>query len=426
MQDGISRKNWALLWFIGIAGQISWNIKNSWFNTFVYDKIAKDPTLIAWLVGITAVVSTLAVFLIGTWSDRIGMRKPFIVIGYVGWGLFIVVFGATEFLPKDPFFVTVVLLILADSIVSFFGSTGYDAGFSPWTTDISNPTNRGKVGGIFAALPVLATVFGAVVSGLIIDTFDFFPFFIIMGSIVTLTGIFALFVLDDQPSLKPRKHHRGYWHQFTEVLHFDTVIKNKELFWVFVINCAYFVGFNVYFPYITIYLNNYLKMSYTTAGILQGVGLLAAVLLTIPASKFINKQIVAPVIIFSVFSNFVGLITITLFENVILLLFGIFGAGVGFVLVTQTVTAWIKNLFPEDQRGQFEGVRMVFAVSLPMIFGPFISSMIISRFGVFMEIDGVSGLVPTEALFFASAFITLLTLLPLIPANKYAKARLKK
>src|SRR5690625_284128 len=203
LPEEISRKNWSLLWILGIIGQISWNIKNSWVNTFVYDKIAKDPTIVTAMVSITSVVSTLAVFLIGTWSDRIGKRKPFIAFGYMGWGLFVILFGATEFLPKDPLIVTVVLIVVADSIMSFFGSSGYDAGFSPWTTDISNPSNRGKVGGVLAALPVMATMFGAIVAGIVIDVFDFFPFFVTMGSIVFFAGIYALFKLEDHPQLKP-------------------------------------------------------------------------------------------------------------------------------------------------------------------------------------------------------------------------------
>lgn len=57
-----------------------------------------------------------------------------------------------------------------------FGSVGNDGGFGPWTTDISNEHNRGKLGGALAVMPVFATIFGAVVSGLIIDQIDFFAF----------------------------------------------------------------------------------------------------------------------------------------------------------------------------------------------------------------------------------------------------------
>jgi len=422
-KESISTKNWALIWILGMAGQICWNIENSWFNTFVYDKIAKDPSIISWMVGTSAIVSTLTAFLIGTWSDRMGRRKPFVALGYILWGIFTIVFGATEFIPKNPLFVIIVVVVAADAIMSFFGSMGYDASYNPWTTDISNVHNRGKLGAAFAAMPVLATIFGAVVSGMIIDTLDFFAFFIIMGSIVSLTGIFTLFALKDHPGLQPRKNSGGYWRQFGEVFRVKTVVENKELFWVFVVGAMYFIAMNVYFPYITIYLNNYLKLSYTTAGAIQAIGLVGAVLVTIPVAKLINKEKMTPVIVLAVAANFAGLLLFTLSSQFAVLLLGTFGAGLGYVLITQTITAWVKNLFPEHQRGQFEGVKMIFMVCLPMVIGPLIANVIIKNYGIHMEIDGVAGMVPTELLFGVSAFITLITLLPLIPASKRSKAR---
>ena len=54
---------WFLVWGLGIAGQICWNMENQWFNTFVYAKIAKDPTIISWMVAISAIATTLSTFL---------------------------------------------------------------------------------------------------------------------------------------------------------------------------------------------------------------------------------------------------------------------------------------------------------------------------------------------------------------------------
>jgi hypothetical protein len=121
------------------------------------------------MVGLSAVVTTFCTFLIGTWSDRLGKRKPFVSIGYIFWGVFTIVFGVGEFLPKSPITLVATFVVLADAVMSFFGSFGYDAGFSIWTTDISNEHNRGRLGGALAVMPVIATIFGSVVSGLIID-----------------------------------------------------------------------------------------------------------------------------------------------------------------------------------------------------------------------------------------------------------------
>lgn len=61
---------WVLVWGLGLVGQLCWNIENQWFNTFVYAKIAKDPTIISWMVAISAIATTIATFLFGTLSDR--------------------------------------------------------------------------------------------------------------------------------------------------------------------------------------------------------------------------------------------------------------------------------------------------------------------------------------------------------------------
>ena len=419
----ISRRNWILIWVLGMTGQICWNIENSWFNTFVYDKIAPNPAIVSWMVGVSAAVSTFCAFLIGTWGDRKGTRKPFICVGYILWGVFTFLFGATEMIPKNPVFVAAACVVLADAVMSFFGSVGNDGGFNPWTTDISNEGNRGALGGALAVMPVFATIFGAVVSGIIIEAIDFFAFFGVMGGLVAVVGILALFTLQDAPTMQPKRDERGFWHQFLEVFNWQTVKRNRELFWVFLVMTVYFIGFNVYFPYITIYFVNYLHYDYGMTGVIQGVGLLAASALTIPAAGFIDKGKTAAVILAALLCNTAGLVLVSFSQNIVILLAGVFGAGIGYILVLQSLTAWMKNLYPEKQRGQFEGIKQIFFVCIPMIAGPAIATQVINRIGVEMEVNGVMGMVPSPGLFLVSAVLTLFTLLPLGVAAKLARQR---
>lgn len=421
--EKISRKNWALIWVLGMAGQICWNIENSWFNTFVYRKIAPDPSIVAWMVGVSAVVSTFCTFLIGTASDRLGRRRPFIAFGYILWGVFTIGFGVTEFLPKDPLWLTATCVVLADAVMSFFGSMGNDGAFNPWTTDISSAGNRGKVGGALAVMPVFATIFGAIVSGIIIDALDFFAFFTIMGGMVIAVGVLCLFTLRDAPGLAPNRDPRGFWHQFAAVFDYKIVGRNRELFWVFLVMMVYFIGFNVYFPYITVYFTDNLGMDYTLTGVVQGAGLLAASVLTIPAARFIDRGKCGPVIAAAVGCNLLGLLGVSFSTAFVPLLIGVFGAGAGYILVLQALTAWIKNLYPEDQRGQFEGVKQLFFVCVPMIVGPAIATPVINAFGVEKIVNGVAGMVPGNSLFLISGLVTLLALLPLLPAARMEKAR---
>ncbi|MDF2486393.1 MAG: transporter [Herbinix sp.] len=416
--EKISKKNWALIWILGMAGQLCWNVENAWFNTFVYAKIAPNPDIISWMVGASATVTTFATFLIGTMGDRRGKRKPFIAMGYILWGIFTIIFGVSEFLPITSVFAAGCFVVVLDATMSFLGSVGYDSGFCAWTTDISNESNRGKVGGAFATMPVLATIFGSIVSGIIIDQLDFFAFFIMIGVLVTAIGIFSLFTLKDSPTLRARKDPKGFWHQFFSVFNFRTVSENKELFWVFVIMMVYFIGFNVYFPYVTIYFVNYLGMDYTLTGMVQGLSLLVAVLLTIPAARFIDRGKNTRVIAAALLVNVIGLVIVSLSSQLISLAFGMLLTGAGYVIILQTLTAWFKNLYPEEQRGQFEGIKQLFFVCIPMIIGPLISNYIITYYGTPAVVDGKEGMIPNEILFAVSAALTLVTFFPLIPAGK--------
>ncbi|NLO09079.1 MAG: MFS transporter [Clostridiales bacterium] len=424
--DKISRKNWALIWILGLAGQLCWNVENAWFNSFVYEKIAPNPSIVSWMVGVSAAVTTFATFLIGTAGDRRGRRKPFIAMGYILWGIFTIAFGISEFLPISSIFAAGCFVVGMDAIMSFFGSVGYDSAYCAWTTDISNKGNRGQIGGAFATMPVLATIFGSVVSGILIDALDFFAFFIIIGSIVSLVGVLSLFTLQDSPTLKARKDPRGFWHQFFSVFNFKTVHRNKELFWVFIVMMIYFIGFNVYFPYITIYFVNYLKLDFTLTGIIQGISLLLAVLLTIPAAKLINSGKNTRVISVALLINVVGLIVICISQSLIILAIGMLLTGAGYVIILQTLTAWYKNLYPEDQRGQFEGIKQLFYVCIPMIIAPMLSNIIITNYGVAGVVNGKEGMIPNEFLFAASAAATLFTLLPLFRAGKLMNERNRK
>ncbi len=75
---------WLLIWLLGLAGQLCWNMENQWFNTFVYAKIAKDPTIISWMLAISAAATTVSTFLFGCVSDRKGNRKTLV---FTSWEL---------------------------------------------------------------------------------------------------------------------------------------------------------------------------------------------------------------------------------------------------------------------------------------------------------------------------------------------------
>ena len=422
----ISGKTWALIWILGLAGQLCWSVENQWFNTFVYAKIAADPWIVSWMVAVSSIVTTFSTFSFGTWSDRLGKRKPFVFIGYMLWGVFTILFGVTEFLPKNELVAAAIMVIAMDALMSFFGSMGNDAAFSSWTTDLSNDQNRGQIGAVLAALPIIATIVGTVVSGILIVALDYFVFFIIVGVFVIIIGLIGLLFMREADGISPNKDQKGFWHQFFSVFNFKNIKENKELFCVFLISCVYFICFNFYYTHIGNYFIYTLGYDEGMAGIIQGVGLGLAIFATLPAIKLINKgqhvKMIAASVVFSVIGlgviGFAG-------SNIVMLLPGIILAGVGYVLVVQTTTAWSKGLYPEGNFGQYEGVRIVFNVMIPMVIGPSAASILIERFGNPVMIDDKPGMAPTAVIFFAAGILSVLTLIPMVMAAKQ-KVKAKK
>lgn len=429
---------WTLVWGLGLAGQLCWNMENQWFNTFVYAKIAKDPTIISWMVAISAITTAVSTFVTGTIVDRRGRRKYAVCVGYILWGIFTIVFGLTEFIAKgagsnaaNAVMAAAVAVVGSDAIMSFFGSMGNDSGFNAWMNDHMTDNNKGQIGAALATQPIIGTIIGTVAGGILVGSDDnYMRLFITMGGFVILFGILALFTMKDSPSLTPYKDG-SFLHQFASVFNFRKYFKLKELVWVNFTLTVFFIAFNMYFTHLGNYMIYYLGFSADFMGYNEGIGLVLAMLLVFPATKLINKGHMVPVVSVSILLNIAGLLilgflvdpasinTSTLANP--LLLLGIFLVGVGYVVFLQTISVWGKALYPSESKGQFEGIRIIFFVLIPMIVAPLLSNPIIMKNGEIVNDLGQVDYLPTEILFRISAIMSVLTFIPLSFAAKYNK-----
>ena len=439
---------WLTIWLLGMGGQLAWVIENQYFNTYVYAKIAPDPTIITWMVALSAVVSTFATFLMGTISDRVGKRRFLILIGYVMWGVTTIIFGCTQFFEGVALMAAMVVVF--DCIMSFFGSMGNDCGFNAWTTDITTPTNRGTLGTVLAVQPVIATIVGTVAFGAIVDGFkgfvingqvlDYFMLFVIVGVAIMVVGVVSFFLMKESPELKPNKGE-SFWKDLKKPFNFKLLKENKLLVFVLLIFTAFFISFNVFFPHLMNYfiyncpgvseLSNQTGLGVTLlAGAIEAIGMLLAVPLVVVSGKFLNKQKFVPILLIAIGCNIVGLLilffgglfSVTGVAQIVLLVIATFFVGVGYMGLFQALMTWVKNLFPEEMRSQFEGIRMIFYVCIPMFLGTLIGNIIITVLGdpVTLYYDGVpiDGYAPNYWLFIVAAGLCLLTLIPIFLAKK--------
>ena len=438
-----NRSFWLLLWGLGLAGQLCWNMENQWFNTFVYAKIAKDSNIVTLMVITSALVTTVSTFLFGTLSDRLGTRRRFVSLGYIAWGVFTIAFGMTEYIAAGAVSAgaklsvwVAVLVILADDVMSFFGSMANDASFSAWSNDLTNDRNRGQVGAVLAVQPVIGTIVGTVLGGMLVgDNDNYSLLFWAMGLFVIAMGVVSLVCLKDAPTL--RSHREGtFFQQFSQVFRMRGFFANKELVLACVTTAMFFIPFNIYF----VHMGNWLiyRMGFTAGdmGLVQGISLLLASVLAIPAIGMINRRKTPQLVLLSVLLNLAGLTVLSLFirpgtnpaavfsaENLPLFA-SVFLAGAGYVLMVQSSTMWVKELYPEESRGQFEGMRVLFFTLIPMMIGTVIGNAIIKNgAGTIVNEYGITENIPTEDIYTWGARLVVLTLIPLYPAAKCYRRR---
>jgi len=437
---------WTLVWGLGLAGQLCWNIENQWFNTFVYAKIAKDSTIVTLMVITSALATAFSTFFFGTLSDRRGTRRKYISIGYILWGVFTIFFGMTELIEKGAVgngsklaVLAAVLVVLADDVMSFFGSMGNDSGYNAWTNDMTTDRNRGQIGAALATQPVIGTIVGTVLGGQLIGGDDNYQrLFWSMGLFVIAMGVLSLLFLRDSPALKPHKEGT-FWRQFGSVFNFKNFFMRRELVLVSVTTALFFIPFNIFFVHMGNWMIYRIGFSADNMGLIQGIGLTAAMLLAIPAVGLINEHKTPYVAAAAALLHIAGLWLLYLtvrpgtadtsaifaVKNTPLLL-AVFLVGAGYILLTQAMTMWVKQLYPEESRGQFEGIRIMFFTLIPMIVGTIIGNIIIKNgAGTIVNQYGVTENIPTESIFFWAAILVMLMFIPLYYSAKLYYRRLR-
>ena len=83
--------------------------------------------------------------------------------------------------------------------MTFFGSTANDAAYNAWLTEAGDATNRGKIEGINAMMPLVAilAVFGGFMGFDLEQPDSWSLIYIIIGGVVLCVGIAGLFLIEE-------------------------------------------------------------------------------------------------------------------------------------------------------------------------------------------------------------------------------------
>lgn len=423
MTGRLGGRKWLVLVMVGLFGQFAWTIENMYFNVFLYNTISTDPAYIAAMVAASAAMATLTTLVMGLVSDRLGRRKVFICGGYLLWGLSTAAFGlitpenaALLFPGANAVAAAAMLVVIMDCVMTFFGSTANDAAFNAYVTDVTDNSNRGRVESVLAVLPLISML---VIFGLfdgLTQQGRWKEFFGIFGLMVSLAGIASIFLIGEDTV---EKRCEGGFLELIYGFKPSVIAKNRELYLSFAAFCIFSVAVQVFFPYLIIYIQNYLGI--TDYAIILGVVLILASLASVLSGRFIDR---------------LGKLRFA-FPAAAIMLLGLGGmyfvrgsAGVmiagtvmmsGYMMMSAALGANIRDWTPKDRVGHFQGIRMVFAVLLPMLIGPAIGAAVIKNSNsTYIELGQVKT-VPTPEIYIAAAAVLILSFIPVLALRRKEK-----
>lgn len=424
MENRLGARKWAAFIIVGLFGQFAWTIENMYFNVFLYNTISTDPGYIAAMVGWSAAAATVTTLLMGALSDRLGRRRVFICGGYILWGASTAAFGfitpenaARLFPGANAAAAAAVMVVVLDCLMTFFGSTANDAAFNAFVTDATRPENRGRVESVLAILPLVSML-------IIFGLFDpltrqgrWRAFFGIFGAAVTAAGLLSLLLVRDDPTLRPRRD--SYFKNLLYGLRPSVLRENPELYLSFAAFCLFSAAVQVFFPYLIIYIQNYLGI--TDYAVVLGLVLITASLVSVLSGRLIDRFGKLRFVVPAAGIMLLGLVGMYFARSSVAVI--VAGAVMmsGYMMCAAALSANIRDWTPADKAGHFQGIRMIFSVLLPMMIGPSIGALVIKGgSGTYMELGQVKT-VPTPGIFLAAGAMLLLIALPLLALKRREK-----
>lgn len=436
----LGKKIWACAIVFGLIGQIAWVVENMFFAKFGQDLFDTRGnlyfTVTTLMVILSAVTATVTTIFAGGLIDKTGKRKPFITIGYLLWGVTIMLFAAIPIdFSDDRSWGIIAALVVLDCVMTFFGSTANDAAFNTWVADVTDVTNRGKVNTILSVMPVIATVLvfgigmftydsGATdTAGNAVAIFDRDPltiklFFIVMGVFPMVGGILSAFMMKDAPGIVKNSNPNYLKETFYGFR--PSVVKGNKMMYVTLLTvCLLGIAQQIFMSYLinfiekTLGITNYIL----PLAIIIVIGAVITGVLGIFFDKYGRKHFYYPLLAILV----VGALVVYLMKFMdssaylpILIVGGSILLG-AILSVTGALTASFQDYIPKGAEGRFQGVRMCFTVLIPMALGIGIAQAV----GVnSLDAHSAGQMQPPFELFLAAAIVVACAAIPLFWVRK--------
>ncbi len=442
----LTKRVWAGILLFMFMGSLAWNVENMYFNTFLSDCVYNEGAFGASLtltdainimVTLSAITAVVTTFIMGTLSEKLRNRKAFISFGYIAWGIVTALFGfitkeniANIFGLTDPgqiITVTAWTVVIMDMIMTFMGSTSNDSAFNAWVTDVTTPESRPKVETAFTfmgfiAMGVIMVVGSMAQSGAI----PYSVFFVGMGAVVAVVGVAGVFLIDNPKKFEnAEKKNTSYWADLFYGFRPSVIKENSGLYLVLSALCIFNIAFQVFFPYLFVYLGdvvlpanadvNFLSVGIILPAVIAVISIVAGIVILMKVAE--KSKPVA--FLTSSALLVVGLFILSTSTNLLTIIIGIAPVLIGYLVLTIQLGASTRDYTPQDNVGLFQGIRMVFSVLIPMVVGPTLGNIATKN------TTGADDVLPTKAIFLYAGVVALFVFIPMIALLKKEKKNAK-
>ena len=410
-----------------LTGQVAWVVENMYFNVFIYKMFHASAEAISAMVAASAIAATVTTLLIGALSDKIGKRKIFICGGYIIWGITIWSFSLIRLDVINALFpavtsaaaVGVSLTIIMDCVMTFFGSAANDACFNAWLTDVTDESNRGRVEGINAMMPLVAilVVFGGFMSFDLDKAESWTTIFNVIGIVVIAIGVAGIWLIRD--SKIETSENQNYFGNIFYGFRPDVVKTNKMLYFTLIAVAVFNISIQIFMPYLILYYSVSLGMDNYVLIFAPAI-ILAATFTALYGKVYDRKGFRAAIIptLILLMVGYVGLYffrtTVPVFLASLVMMCGYLGTGA-------MLGAKVRTHTPESKSGMFQGLRIFGQVLIPGVIGPAIGAAVLKNAETILNDDGTTSFVPNENIFLVALIAIVFAWVALIPLFKKEK-----
>ena len=174
----LSKRVWTAIILFMFISSVAAGVESIYLSMFLDNTVFKDGAMgasitltdaVNLIASLTAVVSGVTTFIMGTLSEKLKNRKLFISIGFIVWGIVMLIFSvvkrenvANTFGYSDiaeAITATAIIVVSFTLVLAFLRSTTSDAAFNSWITDVSTPESSPKIEIAFTIMGFVSTGF---------------------------------------------------------------------------------------------------------------------------------------------------------------------------------------------------------------------------------------------------------------------------